>query len=254
MKDIKWLFDTPIAHRGLHNKDIAENSITAYKAAIDKGYNIEIDVHMSSDGELLVFHDYSLERVCGIDKKISTISTKELNNYKLSGTEDIIPTLKEVLELIDGKVGLLIEIKYRFDNVYKNIAEKVYESVKDYKGKVAIQSFSPFVMKWFKYNAPDMIRGLLATAYDDMKLPSIIKKSMKGFSRLIGKKVIGKLQLDFIAYNILSFPSPIMEFYKSKGMPLLTWTVRKIEDIDKAKKYADNIIFENLEIAVQYIK
>lgn len=248
MKKMEWLFKTPIAHRGLHNDKFAENSMSAFKAAIDKGLSIEIDVHMSKDGKVVVFHDLTLTRLCGDKRKIIQLDYSELKTLKLNNTEDTIPTLSELLELIDGKVGLLIEIKYRFSKLYKSISEEVYKLIKDYKGNVAIQSFSPKVVRWFKNNAPEVPRGLLATGYQNMDLPHLMKSSMRALNRFFGDKIVRNADPDFIAYNIESFPSPTMKRYRSSGIPFLTWTVREMNHLNIAKEWADNIIFENLDI------
>ncbi len=253
-KEIEWLFNTPICHRGLHNGgDIAENSMTAFKKAIEKGYNIEIDVHTSADGNIIVFHDYNLKRVCGVDISPEEINSSELSQYKLNGTEDSIPTLKELLQVIDGKVGLLIEIKYKAGKKYRQVSPKVYELIKDYKGKVAIQSFSPTIVKWFKNNAPEIPRGLLATGYQELKIPSFVKSGLRSLNRLIGGKVFKITDPNFIAYNVMSFPSPTMKRVREGGMPFLTWTVNSEKAVTLAKEWADNVIFERIDIEKLYL-
>ena len=109
--DMTWLFQTPVAHRGLHDDILPENSIPAFRAALERGFNIEIDVHLSSDGHLVVFHDDNLKRVCGVDKKVAKCTLEELRTMRLKGTENTIPTFDEFLALVDGKVGILCEIK-----------------------------------------------------------------------------------------------------------------------------------------------
>jgi glycerophosphoryl diester phosphodiesterase len=248
MKNLDWLFKTPIAHRGLHNESVAENSYTAFAAAIDKGYSIETDVHFSADGKLVVFHDFTLKRLCGVDRKITSMTVSELKQLRLMNTQDTIMTLDELLKLVDGKVGLLIEIKFRMQSIYKKISEEVYKAIKDYKGNVAIQSFSPSVVRWFKDNAPEIPRGMLASGYQNLNIPQLMKKGMRLLNRLFGAKIVKMTEPDFIAYNILSFPNPRLQALKEKGMPFLTWTVNKKELLTSAQEYADNIIFENIEV------
>jgi glycerophosphoryl diester phosphodiesterase len=120
--------------------------------------------------------------------------------------------------------------------------------IKDYKGNVAVQSFSPAVVKWFKDNAPEATRGLLATGYQNLGMPEIVKKGMRLISRIVGLRVIRSIAPDFIAFNILSFPSRKMKMLRESGMPFLTWTVNKMNLLTEAKKYADNIIFERIDI------
>jgi len=248
MKNFEWLMKTPVAHRGLHNDVLPENSMSAFKAAIEKGYGIEIDVHLTRDGKLVVFHDFTLKRICGIDKYISEFTADELSKIKLKDTEETIPTLEELLRVIDGKVGLLIEIKYRPNKFYKNISEEVYKMIKDYKGNVAVQSFSPGVVKWFKLNAPEITRGFLATGYQNLNVPSFVKAGMRLLNKMFGAKMVKSLDPDFIAFNILSFPNKVVDGERSKGRPVITWTVNKPELLTKAKKHADNIIFEKIDI------
>ena len=109
--NFQWLFDRPIAHRGLHDEQYPENSMPAYEQAIAHNFNIEIDVHVSKDGEVVVFHDDNLKRVCGVDKLVKDCTVKELKSYPLANSEYVIPTFKEFLALVDGKVGILCEIK-----------------------------------------------------------------------------------------------------------------------------------------------
>ena len=136
-----WLLTTPVAHRGLHDDKLPENSMPAFEAAIQHGFTIEIDVHLSSDGHLVVFHDDNLRRVCGVDKKVARCTLAELKTMRLKGTDNSIPTFDEFLQLVDGKVGILCEIKGL--NPYDNrIAAAVCERVKTYKGEIALQSFN----------------------------------------------------------------------------------------------------------------
>lgn len=244
MKQFDWLFNTPIAHRGIHNDKYPENSMPAYKAAIDKKKNIEIDVHLTSDGEVVVFHDADLERMCGEKIKISDIPSQSLSNYKLKGTEYTIPLLVDLFELIQGQVGLLIEIKHLFGSC-DELCSKLYELIKGYKGNVAIQSFAPKVVKWFKNNAPEIPRGLLATSYNEMKVANFVKKGLNIMTKLLGNTVLKKIKPDFIAYNINSFPSDRLRKLREEGMPFLTWTVKNPEQLEFAKDWADNVIFES---------
>ena len=198
---LDWLLATPVAHRGLHDDIRPENSMPAFKAAIEKGYTIEIDVHLSSDGHIVVFHDDNLKRVCGVDKKVAKCTLKELKTMKLKGTDNTIPTFDEFLALVDGKVGILCEIKGL--NPYDNsISKAVCERLKTYKGNIALQSFNYFI------------------AYDVRDLednPYIVKAR--------------------------------------KTTPVITWTVNSPEKLERAKKFADNIIFEDIEplVASDYI-
>ena len=149
-----------IAHRGLHNKSIPENSIPAFKEAIKKNYIIELDVHALKDGNVVVFHDDNLKRLTGFDKKIKDTTYDEIRNLRLNNTNNHIPLFKDVLKLVDGRVPLLIELKY--DNKVGFLEDKLINILNDYKGLYAFQSFSPFSLMYLKKysNVP---RGLLVS-------------------------------------------------------------------------------------------
>ena len=139
--ELDWLLAVPVAHRGLHDGDRPENSMPAFRAAIEHGFTIEIDVHLSADGHLVVFHDDNLKRVCGVDKKVAKCTLAELKTMRLKGTDCTIPAFDEFLALVDGKVGILCEIKGL--NPYDNrIAAAVCDRLKTHKGKIATPSFN----------------------------------------------------------------------------------------------------------------
>lgn len=232
-----WLVNIYIAHRGLHNDNIAENSLSAFKNAVEHGYAIELDVQQISDGTLVVFHDESLSRLTGQDGYLQNLTKKELKNYKLEGTEDCIPTLDEALKVIGGKVPILIEIK----NLKKvgPTEQKIYETLKKYSGDYAIQSFNPYVLIWFKENAPEVIRGQLASKFKHQKLSFIKKYALKRF------KLNKQSQPHFISYCAKDLPSRFIRKYKQ--LPLLSWTIKSQNEYMRAVKYCDNIIFENFE-------
>lgn len=223
-----WLLTKPIAHRGLWNNEIPENSLLSYENAIKHGFPIEIDVHKSKDGVLFVFHDDNLKRMTGTDSLLHEKTSKEIKELFLNGTEEKIPTLKEVLETVDGKVPLLIEIKNQPDD---SVVEDTVNMLKSYKGEFALQSFNPLYIIKIKKLAPEFIRGVLGTA--------------KGKSGLITRLVIKNLSLnflakpDFISYNIENLP-----LKRKRKLPLLAWTITDQDTAKKAKTFANNIIFE----------
>ena len=154
---ISWIKETPIAHRGLHTKDIPENSLSAFENALKNNYAIELDVQFTKDKEVVVFHDENLKRMTNDTRNIEDVNYDELKNLRLGNTNEIIPTLEEVLELVDSKVAILIEIKDCKD--YIELSEKTYEILKGYEGNYAIQSFNPFILEWYKNNASEVVRG-----------------------------------------------------------------------------------------------
>ena len=234
-----WLINRPIAHRGFwgegENGELfcAENSLTAYARAVEKNYNIEIDVHLLPDGNFAVFHDNTLKRVCGEKGKVNALTTEQLKEHHLSGTQDTIPTLREVLDVVDGKVGLLIEMKDYSDK--GNMCQKLYDYLKDYKGNYAIQTFNfatKGTLKWWRDHTKDIPLGVLSLKIAAGVLPAIVKNCA----------------VDFIAYDVKSFPSKFVAEQRAKGTKVLSWTVRSQQLCDIARANADNIIFDTYRL------
>ena len=160
MKDLSFLKENVIAHRGIHdNKKVAENSLTAFKKCIKEKIPIELDIHLLKDNEIVVVHDDNLKRLTRFKRRLKDLTYDEIKDLKLLDTKDNIPTLKEVLDLVDGKVPLIIELKY--DNLPTKLEKEVVKLLDNYKGPFAVKSFHPLIMYWFKKNRPDYIRGLL---------------------------------------------------------------------------------------------
>ncbi len=236
MNNFEWLFAVPIAHRGLHDANTPENSLAAFRKAMEKGYNIEIDIHIMSDGEIAVFHDSNLLRMCGVDKKIAQLDSQALANYRLKDTDERIPTLGELLELIDGKVGLLIEIKS-----HKSAAGKAlhkYIEASGYKGNYAVQSFFPHSLLWLRRNSTGIPIGILTFNYRTVGLFGLL-------GRYLSKGALRRsIRPDFIAFKINHIPYGELIKQREKGMKVLTWTVDTAEKLFTAQRYTDNVIFE----------
>ena len=240
------------AHRGLHGKvggydtEAAENSLTAFARAKEHGFGIELDVRLSKDGELVVFHDGTLKRVCGKEEKVEDLTVEELRAVSLMGTDDCVPTLREVLELIDGSVPLIIELKE--EGIDHSISKKTAEIMKEYKGGYVVESFSPFAFGAFKKELPDIPRGFLAHKHTLNKE----KRALK--FRLIQRFVFNFLSRPaFIAIDAKTpklFPMPVISaIYKTT---VIAWTVRsKEEEIQAYKNGADAVIFEGYMPDVQ---
>jgi glycerophosphoryl diester phosphodiesterase len=222
-----------IAHRGLHGGDTVENTLEAFKKAVDKGYGVELDIQLSSDKIPVVTHDYDLKRVFGVDKKVKDLSCEELNNIG-------VPTLKEVLTVLDGKVPLVAEIKG--ENFDTEVCAKAAELLDSYNGIYCVESFNPMHMRWFKKNRKNVIRGQLSTAF--------------------GKKRDGKINvlhtfLRHLLLNFLSRPHFIAYEYKYYGVSarmckllgahMVCWTPKSKEDSDLASKHYSTFIFEGYE-------
>lgn len=240
MDDIfnSWLVETPIAHRGLHDKQHPENSLSAFERAIDEGYPIELDVQLIADGTVVVFHDESLSRLTNNDGYIKFLNKSDLDMLELKDSKEKIPTLEETLKFVDGRVPLLIEIKNQ-DKVGE-LEKKVIDLLKDYKGQYAVQSFNPYVLEYFYKHAPNILRGQLAGFFRGEKLSFIKKYALK---RMMLNKKISKP--DFISYEAKRVPNRFVR--KFKTLPLLVWTVTSQSEYLKVVKYCDNVIFENFE-------
>lgn len=242
MKNMKFLTEIPVAHRGLHDDRLPENSLGAFLAAANKGYAIETDVRLTKDGALVLFHDDNLSRMAGIEKKVSECTAEQLSRVRLGGTDERIPLLSELLSAVCGRVPLLIEIKDMPKVKTKDFIKKVSDALEGYRGEYAVQSFQPFYVKAFKKLRPEVPCGVLATAVSNKgdfgnspfwKIKARMVKNMS-FNRTV--------KPDFISYYFASYPQKSTEKFKGAK---LAWTVRSPEEEARARQYADNIIFEN---------
>ena len=228
-----WIVNKPIAHRGLHNKSIPENSFLAFNCAVQGGYPIEIDVHLSKDNEVVIFHDRNLKRMTGVDGLIDNFTLKEIKKLKLNNSNESIPTLKELLELVKGKVPILIEIK----GITRGgrLEGATYNLLKNYDGEYAIQSFNPFSVRWFKKNAKEVCRGQLSCCFENQRMSKLRKFILKHM--LLNS--LSKPQ--FIAYKGGDL---LQKNKRITKLPILAWTVANQEEYNKLKPICDNIIFE----------
>jgi glycerophosphoryl diester phosphodiesterase len=165
--DMKALYGVYYAHRGLHDNktDAPENSMAAFEKAVQGGYGIEFDVQLTKDRVPVVFHDETLLRVCGVDRKVRDCTWDELQQYRLCGSDATIPLLSDVLALVNGQVPLIIEIK-----AHESPAEVCRWSdplIAAYHGPYCVESFDPFMLHWYKKHAPQAIRGQLC--YDQRR-------------------------------------------------------------------------------------
>ncbi len=244
MQSLEKFLSTPIAHRGLHDDIREENSISAFKAAIEHGFAIETDVHLLKDGVVAVHHDNSLKRVCGKDVKIESLTSEQLKDYPMTLGGEIIPTLPEMLKLVDGKVPILIELKTLCGWRNNSLAKAVLRDLKDYpyKDVIALQSFDPFAVKWCRKHQSEYPFGQLASGVGEKG------KTPKFLNDIMGHLVVNKLSKPmFTSYDVNSAPNEYIAKTR-ESMPVFAWTVRNEKDLEKAHGYADNIIFENLPL------
>ncbi len=247
------------AHRGLHScgKDSAcpENSIAAFKAAVDGGYGIELDVHLSADGVAVVFHDGNLKRMTGVDKKLSLCQAEELHRMKLVGGDECIPYFSEVLAIVAGRVPLVVELKCDPEEDPAPLCLEVSRMLDEYAAKYgknySIESFNPYVVKWFRINRRDVFRGQLSERF----YTNGRKNKVSFIMEYLFVNVLGRP--DFVAYNhkqcdVLSF-----RLWRGVyGAPCAYWTVRSEAELDEilARDRRGCYIFEGFTPSYDKIK
>lgn len=230
-----WLKKGVLYHRGKHDFNVKENTIEAISGAIEDNLGVEIDVRMSKDGMVVVSHDDSLKRVFNIDRKISECSYEEVKELTLGK----IPLLKEVLELVNDKVGLMIEIK---SSKVGKLEENVYKILKEYKGRYVIVSFNPMTLSYFRKKDSSIIRGQLSYNYKDSEYNFIVKFIL---SRMI-LNFISKPH--FISYGIKGYNYKLLAKYHKKGYFIIGWPYDSEKDREKLLEVYDNMIIEGLNI------
>lgn len=240
-RDTSYFEGKEYAHRGLHDDEVPENSLWAFRLAREHGYGVELDVQMTKDEKLVVFHDGTLKRVCGIDGNLRDYTYDELQEFSLNGTNEKIPLFTDVLETL-GEVDLICEIKS--DNGLKNykLCEMTYDELVKYKGKFVIESFSPFIVAWFKDNHPEIIRGQLAC--DAMK-----DKNMKFGARFAMTHLLVNYvsKPDFVAYDHNDVRKLGYKLCKGIYRPfLVAWTAKGPDERKIAWGSFDSVIFERL--------
>lgn len=208
----------------------------AFRAAIEKNYPFEFDVHLSSDGKLVVLHDHNLKRLTGVDANVEESTLSFITSLKLFDTQEKIPTLADVLSLADGKVPLLIEVKN--EGKVGELESKLLEVLKEYKGEFAIQSFNPFALAYFEKNAPQMTRGQLSGSFIGEKLPFYVKFILSNMLLNIKSKP------HFIAYEATHLSKLAVKFRRIKKTPVLAWTIENEDEAATIGNSSDNIIFK----------
>lgn len=219
MKNMDFLKRSLIAHRGLHTSQIPENTLPSFVKSVDKNYIIELDIHILSDNTIVVYHDHNLKKLTGVNKVIETLSYAQLSRIKIN-KKYTIPTLKQVMHIVDGKVPILIEVKDVDNN--SEFEEELVKILDNYKGEFAIQSTNPFVIDWFYRNRKDYVIGLIV--FNDLNY-KLVKKYVK--------------KIDFISVYKKQLPFMINKL-------VLGWTIRKQSEYQKYKYLCDNLICENI--------
>lgn len=227
------------AHRGLHDETVPENSLTAFRLAKENGYGVELDVQMTKDGKLVVFHDGNLLRMCGVDGFLRDYTYEELRNFTLKKTNERIPLFSDVLDVLE-KTDLICEIKGDNGNKNYTLCEKTYNELMNYKGKFCIESFSPFLVAWFRYNHPEIIRGQLSCDFmKDKKMPFFTRIAM---THLLINRIS---KPDFVAYDHRDVKKAGFRILEIVYRPfMVAWTAKGEKEQEFAWKYFDSVIFE----------
>ena len=243
MRDLKWLVAKPIAHRGLHkeSKGIVENCESAFNAAIKHGYAIECDIELTKDGEAMVFHDDEIDRLMNGEGKVKNFTVKELKKKKYLHGKDQIQTLDELLEQVDGRTTLVIEIKSLWDDDM-SLTHRALDALSDYKGPYALMSFDPHIVACIALRSPDTVRGITADRVTDpyYNILSLARRlEMQSFSHLPSSKP------HFVSFDANGLPFAVVNEIRERGHPVICWTIRSPEHAAQALRYADQITFEN---------
>ena len=228
------------AHRGLWNMEegIPENSMEAFRRAVEAGYGIELDVHLTRDGKLVVIHDSKLERMCGVPGMVEDMTYSQLRDLRLAGTEYGIPLFKDVLEMVDGAVPLLVEIKTPTLDV--SLCPVIKRRLDTYEGRYIVESFNPYAIRWFRRHAPEVMRGQLATRH--VKGSGVNVFALAASTALV-VNILGRP--DFVAYDYEQSTGIGIRIHRHVWhTPSFAWTVRSTEAYEEVRKTWDSTIFE----------
>jgi glycerophosphoryl diester phosphodiesterase len=238
-KKVSWLGQFAYAHRGLHGSGAPENSPAAFAAAIARGLGIECDVLRSSDGQAMVFHDFELDRLTAESGPLAQRSAAQLGAITLTGGIDGIPSLRQVLDQVNGQVPLLIEVKSTGEKRVNALSLAVRRMLEGYRGAHAVMSFDPRVVRWFADHSPLTVRGLVVSEENAKALAGRFRRHL----------ALWHARPDFLAYDIRDLPSRFAAAQRKRGLPVLTWTVRSAEHRERAADHADAPIAEGAGVS-----
>jgi glycerophosphoryl diester phosphodiesterase len=234
MRDVAFLTRQPIAHRGLHdgNHEVWENTLSGAERAIAQGYAIECDLQYAADATPVVFHDDDMERLCNLKLDVRSKSSSELGLISIGGTKDKIPSLKKLLQLVNGRVPLLIELKGRKDDD-EGFASSVLEVLEGYKGELGLMSFDTWLLTELKELECPWPVGLTAEGETEADFVPHREAMSHG--------------LDFISYYVMDLPNAFISAERERGIPIFSWTVRTAEQVKHSQQYADQMTFEGFD-------
>lgn len=241
----RWRRDTApfdrtwYAHRGLHTNEggVPENSLAAFAAAVKAGYGVELDIQFTADRQIVVFHDSDLKRMCNLDRRVDELTYAELKELRLLNTDQQIPLLSDVLNVLDGAT-LLCEFKAMRSYVDASLCEAALPLLDNYKGAVCVESFNPFMVRWFRKHAPRYIRGILSKKFEQGEVAQALRFPLASlFANWLCRP-------DFIAYQHTDHAQPFFRLCRFFRPMTVAWTVQSPADTIEAKKRFDAIIFE----------
>lgn len=237
-QDYKWLTDVYVAHRGLFDNEggIPENSLPAFERAAANNFAIETDVQMTKDGVLVVFHDDTLTRMTGAEGNLRDKTYEEIQQLHLLNTKYTIPTFEQFLSAAKG-VNLVVEIKTHDD--IGEVEQKTYDALKNYQGNYCIESFNPFIVRWFKLHAPEVIRGQLSCSFEGTNFSAIKRWLLREL------KLCKWNGSQFVAYDAATIRSCKAVKRFAKTIPILCWTVKSQAQYDDLHDCFDNMIFDS---------
>lgn len=242
--DHAWLTARPIAHRGLHGLEpgVVENLPGAFAAAIDGRYAIECDIQISADGEAMVFHDFTLERLTEGSGRVDAHSAAALKALAFKTSPDRMLTLPELFALVAGRVPLIVEIKSEFGGRL-DLTRRAAALASAYAGPVALMSFDPAPIAWLKQNAPGLVRGIVAEShYEDASWDFLPPATRQGLADLSHH---ADTDPHFLSWRVADLPNAATERYRGPlGRPVICWTVRTAADRAIAARHADQVTFE----------
>lgn len=233
-QDLEWMREVPIAHRGLHdikNRRV-ENSLSAVRAAMENSFSIEVDLQLTKDKKLVVFHDHTLDRLTTESGLVRDKTIAELTKIKLKNTKDCIPSLTDLLKLVDGKIGLILELK-GIRGLDFGYVKSVLDTLKNYTGPLALMSFD----EWLLYDAREL----------GCPFPLGLTAEGNDAHYDTHQKITNQLDIDFISYGINDLPCKFATNFKNTRKPIICWTVRDEKTWRHAMIYTDQITFEGFD-------
>lgn len=230
------------AHRGLfdNEKVIPENSLAAFGRAVNAGYGIELDVQLTKDDQLVVFHDAALKRMCGVEGNVWDYTLEELKSFRLKNTAEVIPTFEEALKLIDGRTPLIVE--YKMDRPLTKVCELGNQLLRKYRGVYCIESFHPLALMWYRKHRPDVMRG---------QLSGKLVKREEGFAHNLAYFMVQNLltnvvtRPDFIAYDYRYYRNFSRRICRWLGALPVAYTIKSREQYEKVKEEFELFIFDS---------